>query len=139
VAQAQLPPHEQLTPSPPQSAPDLDEAVDVAQVHTALHALVQRLPAQLRQVMVAYYGLDGSPPSSLRQLAQAWGLSHETVRQRLLAALVWLRHPLYSLGLRQLLERNTVQDYEETLALTRRYPTRRATLWYRISFNGDHQ
>lgn len=82
-----------------------------AEVHASLHGLVARMPPKLREVVVAYWGLDGEPPRSLRQLSRAFGISHEGVRQRLLAALVWLRHPAHSFNLRQLLDRNSVDAY----------------------------
>jgi RNA polymerase nonessential primary-like sigma factor len=88
-----------------------------AEVQAALYELLARLPQRLRRVIVTYYGLGGQSPCSLRQLGRAWGLSHEAVRQQLLAALVWLRHPAHSLTLRQLVDRNTITDYEQADAL----------------------
>jgi RNA polymerase sigma factor (sigma-70 family) len=89
-----------------------DEALLEAELDQTLHALVQRLPIRLRQIVVAYYGLAEEPPCSLRQLGKRLGLSHEAVRLRLWAAHVWLRHPAHSLVLRQLLGRNSVADYQ---------------------------
>jgi len=102
-----------------------DEALLEAEVGRALHALVQRLPIRLRQVVVAYYGLADEPPCSLRQLGKRLGLSHEAVRLRLWASLVWLRHPGHSLGLRQLLGRNTVADYQLADMAAQRWLRRR--------------
>lgn len=78
----------------------------------ALHDLVQRLPARLRQVIVAHYGLDGHAPASYRQLGLCLGLSHERAHQLHSEALVWLRHPAHCRALRTLLQRHTVADYE---------------------------
>jgi RNA polymerase sigma factor (sigma-70 family) len=89
-----------------------DAALLQAELCQTLHALVSRLSPRLRQVVVAYYGLADEPPRSLRQLGRQLDLSHEAVRLRLWAALVWLRHPAHCLALRQLLGRNTVADYE---------------------------
>lgn len=89
-----------------------DEALLQAERVSALHALVGSLPTSLRQVVIAYYGLADEPRCSLRQLGRELGLSHEAVRLRLFAALVWLRHPAHSLALRQLLGQNTAADYE---------------------------
>lgn len=47
------------------------------------------------------------------------------VRQHLLAALVHLRHPANSLRLRQLLERNSVVDYEQADELAQRFLRKR--------------
>jgi hypothetical protein len=79
----------------------------------------------LCEVVVLYYGLHDHPPHSLRQLARKLGVSHEMVRQRLLAALVHLRHPANSLPLRQLLERNTIKDYEYADQLAQSFLRRR--------------
>ena len=81
-------------------------------LHQALHDLVQRLPARLRQVVVAHYGLDGNVPASYRQLGLPLGLSHERVRQLHNEALVWLCQPAHCCALRTLLQRHTVADYE---------------------------
>ena len=96
-----------------------------AELHQTLHTLIGRLPTRLQLVVVAYYGLDEEEPSSLRQLGQRLGLSHEAVRLVLLAALVWLRQPAHSLALRQLMERNTVADYEYADALAQRWLRKR--------------
>ena len=65
-------------------------------------------------------------------------VSHEAVRLRLWAALVWLRHPAHSPPLCQMLGRNTVADYEHADALAQRWlrkpdlplsQPRRASLW----------
>ncbi len=82
------------------------------EVTDALRALVRQLPAPLCQVVVSYYGLADQPPRTLRQMGRQMGLSHEAVRLRLWAALVWLRHPSHSLPLRQLLDLNTVTQYQ---------------------------
>jgi RNA polymerase sigma factor (sigma-70 family) len=103
-------------PSPPvplaDQPPDPDATLLAQEVSDALHTLVRQLPAPLRQVVVSYYGLADQPPRSLRQISRQMGLSHEAVRLRLWAALVWLRHPSHSLPLRQLLDLNTVRQYQ---------------------------
>lgn len=121
VAQAQAPPQERLTVCPPHAAPDLAADSEQRAVYACLHALIDRLPPHLRQVVILYYGLRGYPPHSLRQLGQRLGISHEMVRQRLLAALVRLRQPANSLPLRQLCGRNTIADYEYADALAQRF------------------
>jgi len=112
--------------APPADFPDgPDEALLQAELVQTLHTLVSRLPTALRQVVVTYYGLDDDSAHSLRQLAHELAVSHETVRLRLWAALVWLRQPAHSLALRQLLERNTVAEYERTDALAQRWLRKR--------------
>ena len=91
----------------------------------ALHALLQRLPDSLCHIVLRYYGLDGYPPASYRQLGARLGLSHERVRQLHLQALVWLRHPAHSQALRTLLQRHTVADYERADELAQRWLRRR--------------
>jgi len=92
----------------------------------ALQRLVHRLPQRLQQVIVAYYGLDGQPPASYRQLGARLGLSHERVRQLHIEALVWLRQPAHSQTLRSLLQRHTVADYEAADALAQCWLRKRA-------------
>lgn len=91
----------------------------------ALYALLQRLPTRLQRVIVARYGLAGSPPVSYRQLGAALGLSHERVRQLHIEALVWLRHPAHSQSLRSWLHRHTLADYQTADALAQRWLQRR--------------
>ena len=101
----------------------LAEAVALQQT---LQHMVSRLPERLRQVLVAYYGLDGDPPASYRQLGTRLGLSHERIRQLHCEALVWLRHPAHSQALRTLLQRHTPADYEAAEALAQRWLQKRA-------------
>jgi RNA polymerase sigma factor (sigma-70 family) len=125
VAQAHSPPQQVLTPNPPRPSPELDEIVQRGEVYDCLHALVDGLPPDLQQVVVLYYGFHGDTLFSLRQIGQRLGISHEMVRQRLLMALVHLRHPANSLQLRQLLDRNTLLDYERADELAQRHLRRR--------------
>ncbi|MCL5959630.1 MAG: sigma-70 family RNA polymerase sigma factor [Chloroflexi bacterium] len=125
VAQANSPPQEVLTPNPPLVAPDLNDLAQRGQVYDCLKNLVDKLPAHLRKVVILYYGLYDHPPHSLRQLGRKLGISHEMVRQRLLAALVILRHPANSLPLRQLLDHNTIKDYEYADELAQTFLRRR--------------
>jgi RNA polymerase sigma factor (sigma-70 family) len=106
-----------LGPSGRAAGRSLDEVLDRALVHDALLALLTQLPARLRRIVIARYGLDGSPPRSLRQLGVELTLSHERIRQLQQEALAWLRHPAHSLRLRQRLDKNTVADYRRALAL----------------------
>jgi RNA polymerase sigma factor (sigma-70 family) len=101
----------------------LDEAATLQQ---ALDHMLQRLPERLCRVVVAYYGLQGDPPASYRQLGARLGLSHERVRQLHIEALVWLRHPAHSQTLRSLLHRHTLADYEAADAQAQRWLQKRA-------------
>lgn len=81
-------------------------------VRLALQRLLTRLPQPLLLIVELYYGLNGSPPSCLRQVGRTVGLSHERVRTLLKEALVWLRHPAHSHELHVLLGRHSVAEYE---------------------------
>jgi len=119
VKQAQPHPQECLTPHPPRPAPDLDEIAQQALVYQALQRLVARLPHPLRQVIVAYYGLQGEAPQTCAAIAQTLGVTRQRVSQLHREALLWLAHPAHSLTLRQRLERNTVADYQAFLSRQR--------------------
>jgi len=99
---------------------------EVDALHQALDDLVQRLPQRLRDIVAFYYGLNGDPPTSYRQLGARLGLSHERIHQLHTEALVWLRHPAHSQTLRTLLHRHTLADYEEADALAQRWLRKRA-------------
>jgi RNA polymerase sigma factor (sigma-70 family) len=122
VALAQRKPSEELTPHPPQEAPDLEEHLERVNSYEMLHRLVAALPRRRwRVVIVTHYGLDGHPPQTLTEMARAWGVSPQRIFQLRTEALLWLGHPARSLALRQLLDRNTVADYRAYLARQRRW------------------
>lgn len=114
-----LPPSDFLTANPAALA-------EMVAWQPTLQRLVRRLPQRLRQVIVAYYGLDGQPPASYRQLGARLALSHERIRQLHIEALVWLRQPAHSQALRRLLQRHTLADYEAADALAQRWLRKRA-------------
>lgn len=85
---------------------------DQHEIGQSLRALVKRLPRRLRGVIVAYYGLEGQEPQSLRAIGQQLSLTGERVRQLRNEALMWLRQPAHSQELRSLLARHNQQQYE---------------------------
>jgi RNA polymerase sigma factor (sigma-70 family) len=113
---------------PPESW-DPAEQVEAAWLRTALRqavaAAVAQLPERLRQVVREYYGLAGAEPHSLRQIGRAHGISGERIRQLRNAALVLLRLPALSAGLRALCERDDRLAYQRTLALSRTWQRQR--------------
>ena len=122
VARAHPHPREQLTPNPPREAPDLEEHVQGVLVREALHHLVAALPRRLwRHVIVAHHGLDGGSPQTLTDIGRTLGFSPQRAHQLYTEALLWLGHPARSLALRQLLDCNTVADYQAYLARQRRW------------------
>jgi RNA polymerase sigma factor (sigma-70 family) len=122
VTLAQRKPPEEVTPHPPQEAPDLEEHVERVVSYELLHDLVAGLPRRRwRALIVAHYGLDGRSAQTLSELARAWGVKPQRIFQLRTEALLWLGHPARSLALRQLLGRNTVADYQAYLARQRRW------------------
>ncbi len=122
VSLAQRKPPEELSPQPPQEASDLEDHVERVISYEMLHRLLAALPRRRwREVIVTHYGLDGRPPQTLTEMARAWSVSPQRIFQLRTEALLWLAHPARSLALRQLLDRNTVADYQAYLARQRRW------------------
>jgi RNA polymerase sigma factor (sigma-70 family) len=122
VSLAQRKPPEQLTPHPPQEAPDLEEHVERVISYELLYGLVTALPRRRwRAVIVTHYGLDGRPAQTLSEIARAWGVTPQRIFQLRTEALLWLAHPARSGALRQLLGCNTVAHYQGYLARQRRW------------------
>lgn len=122
VTLAQRKPPEELTPHPPQEAPDLEDHLERVLSYEALHGLVAALPQRRwRAVIVTHYGLDGRPAQTLSELARAWGVAPQRIFQMRTEALLWLAHPARSLALRQLLNCNSVADYQAYLARQRHW------------------
>lgn len=121
VAQAQPDPQELLTAQPPQVAGDPESCAEDSLVREALTRLVIALPERLCAVVVARYGLAGDAPQTFAAIAQTLGVTRQRVQQLHIEALLWLAHPARSLRLRQLLDRNTVADYQAYLAHLRRW------------------
>jgi len=125
VAEAQPPMWEQLWTQPPQATVELEAVVTSRLVVAAVRSLVAQLPARLRTVIVAHYGLADTPPQSFRAIGQALGVTRQRVQQLHVEALLWLAQPAHSLALRQLLARNSAADYRAFLAQQRRWLRRR--------------
>ncbi len=100
----------------PQTATDPFTVWETAARRAAFYHLLARLPARLRFIVVARYGLRGDPPAFFRLIGDSLGLSGERVRQLHTQALVWLRHPAHSQHLRSLLGRHSLADYQEAFA-----------------------
>jgi RNA polymerase sigma factor (sigma-70 family) len=96
-----------------------------SQVQAVLGEMVAALPARLQQVMVAYYGLDGTCPATYRQIGLQLGYSHTRIWQWHQEALARLSHPSGSYRLRSLLGRHTLTDYLAARRRTRRWLRRR--------------
>ena len=94
-------------------------------VRQGLRQLVARLPARLRYVIEAYYGLARQPASTYAAIGVHLGLTKQRVCQLHTEALIWLRQPAHSQTLRSLLERHTVADYQWADDLAQRWLQRR--------------
>jgi RNA polymerase sigma factor (sigma-70 family) len=125
VTEAQRPSWEQLCAQPPHATPEPEPVVSAWLVAAALRQLVTQLPARLRYVIVAHYGLADAAPQSFRGIGQALGVTRQRAHQLHSEALLWLAHPAHSLALRRLLDRNTAADYRAFLAQQRRWLRRR--------------
>jgi DNA-directed RNA polymerase sigma subunit (sigma70/sigma32) len=84
-------------------------------IQEALLDLVSQLPERLGQVIMGRYGLGEHPPCTLKKLGKELGVTGERVRQLQQDALTWLRYPVHSWRLRQLVGKNTVVDYRRAL------------------------
>jgi RNA polymerase sigma factor (sigma-70 family) len=119
VAQVQPRAQEELTPHPPQAAPDLEEVVETSLVWEALYRLVTRLPHPLYEVIVVRYGLNGDAPKTFAAIGHMLGVTRQRAQQRHVEALLWLADPAHSTAVRRLLDCNTVPDYQDYLVRLR--------------------
>ena len=103
------------------SVTDGDEidAMDRPQTQAALHNLVAQLPIRLSIVIVAHYGLDGSPPRTSAAIGRVLGVTRQRAHQLHGEAILWLAQPAHSLWLRRLLGRHSRHDYRRQLARAR--------------------
>ena len=95
---------------------DPEEEMERKVIQEVLHDLVSQLPERLRQVIVRRYGLGEEGPCTLKELGKEMGYTGERVRQLQQDGLAWLRHPVHSWRLRQVVEKNRAADYRRALA-----------------------
>ena len=103
---------------------DPDELVHAGQLRAEIRAMVDRLPARLRLVIVDHYGLDRSERASFTSIGRSLSVSRQRAHQLHREALSYLAHPAHSLALRRLLGRHSRAHYQESLA--RHYQAARA-------------
>lgn len=96
-----------------------------AALQTAVAAAVAQLPQRLQQIVAEYYGLNGQAAHSFKWIGQTHGISDERCRQLRNDALVLLRLPALSVGLRELCDCADRTAYQRTLALSRVWLRRR--------------
>lgn len=127
VAQASRPQRPLEPPSPPAPLEAVLFQVWRSQVRPPLHQALNRLPAELRTILSAHYGLDGADPCSLAALARKRGLSRERMRQLRNEALVLLRLPALAAPLHQVCGHNTRQAQARLQALNQAWIRKRRT------------
>jgi DNA-directed RNA polymerase sigma subunit (sigma70/sigma32) len=98
------------------AAPDPETRVEEKLIQESLLELVGRLPQRLQRVIIYRYGLGEQGQWTLREIGAELEVTGERVRQLQQEALAWLRHPAHSVGVRQLLDKNTTADYRQALA-----------------------
>src|SRR4029077_6638946 len=89
----------------PQPAPDLGRELDRKTLRERLDESLRWLPPRYREVIELRYGLRDGRAWSLEEVAQAFGITRERVRQIQAAALDKLRQPERSAGLAHFGER----------------------------------
>jgi DNA-directed RNA polymerase sigma subunit (sigma70/sigma32) len=77
--------------APEVADPDADVDDDALLLRTAPPHLFDKLEPLERQVLTAHYGLDGSPPRSMKQLHTDLALTRAEVREALASGLTKLR------------------------------------------------
>jgi RNA polymerase sigma factor (sigma-70 family) len=105
------------SPPVPDPAAQAATAVHQAAVQAAVGEALRCLSPQLRQVLVASYGLDDQPPRSLADLGRQYGVTRACVWQWRQKALVRLRVPAISGRLRRLCDQDHRQAYRRAQAL----------------------
>ncbi len=76
--------------------PDADRPDALAEAHAlaaAVRAALATLDPRAQAILVARHGLDGTPPRTLQEIGQQFGLTRERVRQVEAKALTRLRDP----------------------------------------------
>ena len=112
---------EVVTAYPLPVSPEVEEEVERAWVRVAVQRLVAGLPARLRWVIAAHYGLAGEAPQTFSAIGQALGVTRQRVQQMHSEALLWLAHPARSVSLRQWSDCNTLAGYRVYLARQRHW------------------
>lgn len=119
VARANRPQGWMTPPEPADPRQMAEENLWRAEVHAALDEALSRLPSRMRQLLVAFYGLNGIAPISMVEIGQQWGMSRQGVGYWYRNALLLLRLPLFSARLRQLWGQDSRAAYARTQALNR--------------------
>jgi RNA polymerase sigma factor (sigma-70 family) len=103
----------------PDPQPVVEQALWWQQLRTTLQQMVAALPSPGREVVIAAYGLHGSPAQSLAAIGRRCRVTREAVRLWRNQALALLRMPLFSAELRELCQHNSRTAYRHAQALNR--------------------
>lgn len=103
----------------------LAEAEARQQQREALLQRVRQLPRRQADIVGALYGLESGQGQTLAAVGQGWGLTRERIRQIRNDALVQLRLPGMSGRLRQLLQEDDRDAYQQTQQLNQKWLRRR--------------
>jgi RNA polymerase sigma factor (sigma-70 family) len=88
-------------------------------------AMVAQLPERLQRVVYERYGWGGEEPATFREIGEGLGMSKQRAHQLHQEALLRLRQPAMSYGLRSLFDQHHLSGYEATAAETDRWLQRR--------------
>lgn len=119
VARANRPQAALTLPEPLDARRIAEENLWRREVYSALTEALSHLPDQMRQMLVAFYGLDGSTPCSMVVIGKQWGMSRQAVRYWYHNALLLLRLPVFSARLRQLWGQDSRAAYGRSQGLNR--------------------
>ena len=86
-----------------------------------LAGMVSQLPERQQRIVYERYGWGEEAPATFREIGEGLGMSKQRAHQLHQEALLRLRQPAMSYGLRSLFEQHSVRDYAATAAET--------TLW----------
>ena len=124
VKRAQRPQGWQAVEALPDPRAMAEERLWWEEVKAALAAAVRRLPGRQREVVLALCGWEGEPARNLSQIGCQWGVSRQAAAYWYYKALVSLRLPALSGGLRRLWGQNSRADYQRSQALSRAWQRR---------------
>ena len=119
VARANRPQGRLALPEPLDARRIAEENLWRREVYFALAEALLRLPDRMRQLLVAFYGLDGRTPRNMVVIGQQWGMSRQAVRYWYHNALLLLRLPVFSARLRQLRDQDNRAAYGRSQVLNR--------------------
>lgn len=125
VAQRQRPQGWQACEAPLDARALAEERLWWGEVNAALVAAIGRLPGRQREVIRALCGWDGEPPRNLTEIGCQWGVSRQAAAYWYYKALVSLRLPAVSGGLRQLWGQDSRAGYARSQARSQAWLRRR--------------